>query len=272
MKKFLINIVIVMIIGITTFSCNKEKTNVQNLETGDNTIAALSGETLAVNRAETITEQTGLAQRYNIFQHSPEQNQGECFLRIWGWSRDGKVALSVDNSSPARGGFTIDYYIIDIITDEISFHLSADSFDYEDIYNFDIYNNDLNNVNLLYNTTINEITTANNKNGIIEAQTDFLSFPITKNNFQYTCFADEQNTDENGMVKINFNIIVSRDGSKKTIGTNSGYGPGLSLNICGYLLSPYENRILVVYATTKHFSGDVFVDYFFNGCHLDIGF
>lgn len=36
--------------------------------------------------------------------------------------------------------------------------------------------------------------------------------------------------------------------------------------------SPYENRILVVHAATTQFSGVFYTDFYFSGCHLDVGF
>ena len=109
-------------------------------------------------------------------------DKGESLLKIWGWSEDGKVAYSIASFGYARGGFTISYYILDTITDNVLCHLIFDSFDY------DIEALSYEKASYVYNENINNILTANNKYGIIENYSVFQKFPLEKDNYKYTLY------------------------------------------------------------------------------------
>ena len=190
--------------------------------------------------------------------------------RIWGWSRDGKVAYSIERESDQ---IYISFYVFDFINDNILFEM-------------DIVSNNILNFTTAYNTRKDEITGAVLQYNIIEQQTDFLPFPIKNNNVSYDGeivwgkgyrppeFFNEEAGEWGGMEFddiYDVSIIIKRNGQvKKTIKTYNGILPGgfgYLIELCGYFLSPFENRALIVIALAQY---DVHYD--FSGCHLDIGF
>ena len=188
-------------------------------------------------------------------------------FRIWGWSRDGKVAYSIERLIDGRGGRVIDFVVFDMITDKIIFELKMDSFDYGDA-----------DFKSLYKLSKNKIINAMKKNKIVEKRTNFSAFPIKKNGKTYKCFRNmtinTENKEEDIMEfygkKIKYDIIITLGEKSKIIKTEDVIV--LDVYVCGYFLSPFENRALVVIAEEKFVFEGTELFYNFSGCNLNTGF
>ena len=214
-----------------------------------------------------------LPSKVDLFQYSASSSgydlTGKPDARIWGWSRDGKIAYSLESINSFSGMLAGSFIIFDAISDEIVVELvkSADDFHSgEDLYN---------------NEYMASISNAIRTHNIVTGQRhDFLPFPIRKNNMAYDCQISnlvygnhEYGFFDNRFIS-NYDVVIMANGKRKVIGNYASMdvGPG-ALYICGYLLSPYEERALVVVAEESYsFEGESGLRYRLNGCHLGVGF
>ena len=208
--------------------------------------------------------------KINFFQYSSSVSgrplNGFPNARIWGWSNNGKIAYSIETEVEGRGGQKINFVIMDLITDDIVFELKLDSFDHDDLTNEALYN--------LFRT---DISNALRKYTISAQRTDFSRFPIRKNDMVYDSRIINVEQKKNDFAFDNvvskYTVSVTANGKTKTIGTFSpvntitGY-----VYVCGYILSPFENRALVVIAEENWGFEGTELSYRFSGCHLGVGF
>jgi hypothetical protein len=187
--------------------------------------------------------------------------------RIWGWSANGKIAYSTERSIEGRGGVAVHFLIFDLVTDEIDFEIKIDSNDY------DIDDSNENTIIYLYNLNRENIVNAINRNKIIDKASIYLPLPAKIKNADYSCHSNiKYETEPEFYDKIkDYSIIVSRNNKSKIVKTATDV-EALSVYVCGYLQSPFEDRILIVTAEEKWgFEGSELY-YYFVGCHLERGF
>ena len=208
--------------------------------------------------------------KINFFQYSRPASQDLLYdfpnARVWGWSNNGKVAYSIERDVDGRGGQVIDFVILDLITDDTVFELKMDSFDNNDIED-----------EALYNVFRTNILGALRTYGIVQESPRFLPFPLSRNNMTYNSqiINVEKNKFDFGFdtVVSKYSVLVTADGKRKIIGnftpvhTGTGY-----VYVCGYILSPHENRALVVVAEEHWGHEGTELSYRFSGCHLGVGF
>ena len=208
-------------------------------------------------------------------------------VRIWGWSRTGKIAISQEYIQPGYDNVKphisrLEYYIIDLNKDEIVFECSWDSYNgmsYSDKPPQIFFDMSESGVKKLFDLQKVSISNANARHGIIYNQSVFLSFPVKNDNYTYSCranFTTRMEDEGAGQTIDNYDVIVSRnDGKRKAIASVSLYDGDHNffpnVNICGYFKSPYENRIVVVIAEELSGLGEGII-WKFNGCHLEAGF
>ena len=197
--------------------------------------------------------------------------------RMWGWSRDGKVAYSTETKNMDEDKNNVSFCVFDFVNDKAVFKIDIDSGKTEDAAT-------------AYNKRRDEIKNAMSRYSIVEQQASYLRFPIRKGNESYraeTSYtmktyrpgeAGYQGLFPNGgsEYREEYSIVIHKNnGKQKTIKTYTMYsgdgiygdGPGFELDVCGYFLSPFENRVLIV---ILRFEGYDSID--FSGCHLDFGF
>ncbi len=196
-------------------------------------------------------------------------------FRLWGWSRNGKVAYSIEQERDGIMDGYVEYYIMDMITDEIVFQLRISP------------SNKNTAIEDLYYKEQEKILKSINDHNIETYQSDCLPFPIQKGDFEYYCFINEetafQDTNLYGFGYrpiVKYDIIINRNGKNKTIKTVTNERS--STRIAGYFMSPFENRALVVtiegyflpeITSYGNISGyKVQYSYVFSGCHLGVGF
>jgi hypothetical protein len=204
-----------------------------------------------------------------IYNYSHPYNEIYLFpdVRIWGWSSTGKVAYSIENIIEGKGGILIQYTVLDTITDDIVFNLKMDSND----YGIDESNENI--IEIIYTNEMEKIMNSMKYNNIIEQYSDFLSFPIKIGINEFNCYAKIENEikPEFWDTILRYEVIANRNGKSKIIKTVLEVS-ALSIYICGYFKSPFENRILVVIAEEQWGFEGKELSYNFSGCHLEIGF
>jgi hypothetical protein len=192
-------------------------------------------------------------------------------IRIWGWAQNGRVAYSSEWSIGATGGIAVEFVVFDFINDRRVFTLGMD--DYE--IDWTGVAGDL--AEALYAKYDGQIRGAMERFAIVEQQVPFLPFPLKKNNAVYTASvnimsarrADPANFVFNSIVR--YNILVAKN-EKSRIITTKNNADAEAVAVCGYFLSPFEDRILVVIANAHGSFRDSNISYSFSGCHLEAGF
>ena len=167
------------------------------------------------------------------------------YVRVWGWSKNGKIAYSIEGGLNSEASYQINFAVLDLVTNNESFNLtilidiypgSAD--DWAEVF-FEEHRADI----------VNALIT----HEIIEQQTDFLPFPMLRNNnLYYAQITDtEHGEDEKwllGDTILRYSLSVAANDRKKIIGTFKPFLWLADVDVCGYFLSPFENIILIVIA------------------------
>ena len=219
------------------------------------------------------------AQEFNIppkldlFQHSVSTTNRPLNtfpdVRMWGWSRDGKVAYSIEKENEGIGGKIIDFFILNLINDRVIFNLEM--IGYDDMSGLYIP------VEALYNLHRITISNALRTHNIAGERNDFLRFPFRRNNIEYNSQITgiERRSSEFGFGNVvsRYTVLVTADNRRKVIANfNVVNSETFEVYLAGYFLSPFENRILVVIAEEHWVWGDGAITYRFSGCNLGVGF
>lgn len=193
-------------------------------------------------------------------------------IRIWGWAQNGRFAYSSARSVPGSGGMSVEFVVFDFIDDKQIFKLKMNDY----LYGFDPASEDWKTApESLYAKYSGQINAALAKHGIVEQQVKFLPFPLSKDGAVYA--ASVQVTRRDSQAGFNpiqdYNIVVTKNNEKSRIITSRNTAYVEAVAVCGYFLSPFENRALVVIACAYFgLSQTSSIEYTFSGCHLDIGF
>jgi len=191
-------------------------------------------------------------------------------IRIWGWSEYGnKAAYSVqERDSWSNETYFINWYIFDFIGDKVIWHEMTsikgiiDEYFLRKIFLEYSYN--------LHKDKINEMF---KKHDIINIPVPYKPLPIIFNNKTYTC--NVSIFDEDEYTGINeYTVTVEVDGKKKIIKHKKFNGDELicGVYLCGYFISPFKNRALIVIAEKDFTVEEYELRYFFIGCNLEQGF
>ena len=193
----------------------------------------------------------------NLFQHSVSSGAIYEFptVRIWGWSASGKIAYSVEREMAGIGGQIIEFNVFNAVSDEIVSNFAIDSYEQDRV----------------------SITNALRANNIVEGEISFEAFPIRRNNLEYVCSLTNitHSPDDYGFFNDNvsrYTVVVTANGKNKVVNTFSCNALTRKVYICGYILSPFENRALIVLAEERFVFEGTEVFYVFAGCHLGTGF
>jgi hypothetical protein len=189
-------------------------------------------------------------------------------VRIFGWSKDGKLCYSIQRNIEGRGGVITSYIIQDLITDSFLWRHDDDSFKWE--------------------TEINDIdsiaeTSYNNNQKIIESfcsnykiilDESILSNVDTLQSKGITIKLNitTNKKDSLGFNNVSYEIIAKRNDNKQKVIASRKNITADNVYICGYMNSPYENRIALIIAEEKYvFEGNELF-YSIVGCLTDAGY
>jgi hypothetical protein len=224
-----------------------------------------------------FTQELVFPPKINLFKHNISQYPYYLYLpdaRIWGWSNNGKIALSIETEIAGHGGQRIDFVIFDLISNETIFELIMSS---TDIGEFGDIEDET-----LYNIFKVDISNALKMHNIINQRTDFFQFPIIRNYIVYDIniidakyrHDPEASFRFDADVVTKYTVQVTANNGKKNIGN---FTPRSSLtrnmHVCGYFLSPFdENKVLVVITEVSQEFEGLGLTYRFSGFHMGEGF
>jgi hypothetical protein len=268
----------IIIIAVIMFACSPKNTESRKA----------TGESVAGLQTEPETAQDGATTSVPDFIPSPappSQNFSEYLdyerrtfseIKIWGWSRDGKVAYSNFITLEASD---LDVIIFDIINDTVLWRNRLDLFNdphpHEDGYDWF--------KGKFYLYFINDFKNVCVQNGIEFIQTEFKNIPIKHDNQTVNIILEKNESPLSSFERENmaifgkyesYKIIATHQGKQKIIKEKSFTGTIYAddVFICGYFLSPFENRALIVIGEFAHSWEGSDVTYTFAGCHLSMGF
>ncbi|MCR5318372.1 MAG: hypothetical protein K6E22_09100 [Treponema sp.] len=187
-------------------------------------------------------------------------------FRIFGFSKDGKMAYSLEEEVDGRGGTIIQYMIQDLVTDKILWTTKDDTEDWtgeqDSMATLTTFQISLNNKK-------SELRSAMQKYGIIQADSEFLQFP-TKDG--YSCTANIQDKTKDGeddwLGKIDYQIRVKNPAGKSKTVASAKDVQAYQVVVCGYFKNPYENRLAIIYGEEKYVFEGTGISYHVAGCDL----
>jgi hypothetical protein len=206
-------------------------------------------------------------------------------IQIDGFSKTGKVAYIINIGIDGRGGSITTAYVFDFINDKVVYKNAIDDFDfiyqgrhyqyYNENYNESSYTNAYNLAYRLFLQNYNKICKQNNIEFIpvefnrlpIRFNTQLINITIEKNRIN-KIFEDEPWRNDN---TLQYKIFAENRGRRKILKTGEEFS--YDLFVCGYFMSPFENRALVIIGIVYpdwEFYPEVY--YIFTGCHLTNGF
>ena len=200
-------------------------------------------------------------------------------VQIDGFSRSGKVAFIVKTGIEGRGGTITDAYILDLIEDKIVYQNSIDDYYFYQV----LYNYDGKTINSLYNLAyalfLSDYKEKSEQNEIVFSTVGFNNLPINLNNQLINITLEKSKVNKtfigdeswrNNAYTFQYQAIAESGGKRKTI--TSGEEFAYDILLCGYFMSPFENRALVIIEVVRpDFEWYPEMRYIFAGCHLTSG-
>lgn len=195
-------------------------------------------------------------------------------VRLWGWSEDGKAALSVTSEVNGRGGTVVYYVVQDMVSDEILWTLEDDTFNWEN-EGADVEGFEPDRIAALsyerHRTAVDEAL----KRYAIQAETNpFLPFPMEWNEWTYTpkvsVVKEKEPQFYDDIASYTVSLARSNGKTKKIAFVDDT--ESRNVHVCGYSLSPFEDRIIVVVAEEQFVFEGTELFYSFVGCDLKKGF
>ena len=187
-------------------------------------------------------------------------------IRILGWSKDGKVAYS---NYRVHEGIELSVYIFDIINDKIIWRNFA-------------YDGNAESGNDFYLDFINDYKKVCVQNEIEFIQTEFMNLPARHNNQTVNIILEKKITSlgfnqledlgQYGGTVEGYTVIAENQGKRKVITDKNLQMYANDVFLCGYFISPFENRALIVIGEFAHVWEGSAVSYYLAGCHLSAGF
>jgi hypothetical protein len=190
---------------------------------------------------------------------------------ILGWSKNGKMAYIENRSIDGRGGQDLYVTIRDLINDKNVWVLKVKYYDDEE------------GEGLTFEECVckyaKQIDEALRINSIVVQPVAFRRLPIIyisddrkTDEINVSVNIYEKGTDECGFQSISFKIeAINRHQHRKIITDERKRTVNIAV-VTGYIQSPYENRVALVFASSRYvFEGsEMFLDFY--GCNLDVGF
>jgi hypothetical protein len=207
-----------------------------------------------------------------LYQYSEEKyDTYEKNFRIWGWSKNGRVAYTYDVfESGTKETYAL---IFDFVQDKKIWSKGSEWGDWNGTGDDEGLPRDEGFYQAFRNACI--------ENGIEFVQAKYRKLPIVHNNKTYNVVVDMDKRELNPLlgdpdiggtdllVADSYRIMVDTDGKRKVVHNAKTEYPYYNIFPLGYFLSPFENRALLVMG--KHEVGG-YNPTSFVGCDLDRGF
>jgi hypothetical protein len=192
-----------------------------------------------------------------LFSHTRENP-----IKIWGWSRDGKVGISELKFNDNRGGIIITAFVFNAVSDTALWERNIDHYDDDGGYS-GIPENEL-------NVFFSNFQNVCRQQFGIEIQETRLMVPsgsaIRHNGNTYDIAINSIRVEED-MVR-SYSVTAEIGGKRKTILSKDTFLPELP-RFSWYSISPFEKRALIIvrWNGLSHSYGFIYA-----GCHLAAGF
>jgi hypothetical protein len=208
----------------------------------------------------------------DLFQYAsaPPAAYGFPTFRFWGWSKDGKIAYSMERAIEGRGGAQIEYIVQDLVSDEVIWNYPDDS-DTWDSYDESV---DGSYADYSYKHAAADLEAALKGYGIIPSAPDYKSFPIKASGRSYSVSVKVEKERKPSLQDAiaSYSVQIARDDKKSKTVTKSSEVKALGVYACGYFASPYEARVAIVTAEERFVFEGTEMFYSISGCNLKVGF
>jgi hypothetical protein len=199
------------------------------------------------------------------------QIYGFPIFRVWGWSADGKLAWSVERAIEGRGGWEVTYNVQDLVSDEVLWTWTDDSEAWGD-GGMDLAAGEV--MPTSYGRNRAMITAKLAAYGIKQVEVAYGGFPATIGGHGFACRAETNPGAEAGGADavMDYRILIRRDNKGEKALTSVRKARALAVYACGFLKSPFENRIAVIIAEERFVFEGSELFYSVAGCSLSVGF
>ena len=181
-----------------------------------------------------------------------------------GWSRDGKVAFGTCVTEEGRGGETAQFFVQDLITDKILWDYTySDEFAPEP---GDFFTG-------VVKSKVADFDAILERYNIQFPDVKMQSLPVSCNGekIEFSVVKKVKNSEDDFIPEMDYMIKETKNGVTKTV-VDKKSSPAFDVFPCGYMMSPYEDRVMLVYAEQQlTFEGTCLV-YFVSGCDVNKGF
>jgi hypothetical protein len=185
---------------------------------------------------------------------------------MWGWSRNGKAAYTVEKEQDGRGGSITTAVLFDLVDNVVLWEQEIDSIDMTG--NKETKPAD-------YNRFYRNFRKVCIRNDIEFVQAEFKELPIRHNNQTFKVvieIVEEEETELRLLDRIDsYTVSLENRGKRKTVEEKNDVW-AFHVVPCGYFLSPYEDRALLVTGERVLGFEDVDINFYFIGCDLSYGF
>jgi len=187
----------------------------------------------------------------------------------FGWSADGKFAWLESRDIDGRGGTVYLYVVYDAVEDKEVFTHADDSFDWGTEVDATEQES--------WSRSGNEVSAGLARYGIVQSPGITMeSFPLQKAGDSYTASLKVKNepSSEEGEDPIvqSYSVVLSSRNRGSKVVTTADQVKASRVWIEGYILSPFEPRILVVVSVRNRAFEGYETSHFFYGAHLGLGF
>jgi hypothetical protein len=186
-------------------------------------------------------------------------------MNVWGWSRDGKVAYTEKRKNEYRGETIKTVYIFDSVKDSVLWTKEITDYDYKEKTEKEY--------NTAYSLFFNDFRAICDRYKIVLKQPEFEPMPIEYNGKTINIWVDYSPKELIFSNTIESYTIFAETGGKIKILKANTKALAYEVYPCGYFMSPYEKRALIVLVEFGHgWEGDTDIRFTLAGCHLETGF
>jgi hypothetical protein len=227
---------------------------------------------MLLSAASAFCEGAVLPEPINLFQYSsaPSRAYGFPIFRLWGWSKDGKIAYSMERAIEGRGGVQIEYVVKDMVSDEVVWNYPDDS-DTWDSYDESV---DGSYADYSYKHAAKDVEAALRAYAIIPSGAEYKGFPIKASGRSYAVGVKVEKEKKPSLEDAiaAYSVQIARDDNRSKTVTKSSEVKALAVYACGYFASPYEARVAIVTAEERFVFEGTEMFYAISGCNLKVGF
>ena len=184
-------------------------------------------------------------------------------LYVLGWSNDGRVALCETIFEEGRGGSTAHIYIQSLVTDNILWekNYSSDELDQESLLKKSL-ESDRDRINKAFNQYDISLTDASIKP---------LPPIFRGKEVHITVEKEKLESEDDFTPALKYAVYAEYDGKNKKISSRL-HAPAYDVYLCGHIMSPAEDRVMVLYAEEQMSFECTKLKYQVSGCDLTYGF